>query len=137
MACWLLKTDPETYSFDDLLRDKQTSWDGIRNHQARNSLAAMKPGDKCFIYHSGADPAIVGTAKVVKAAYRDPGADDSRWLSVDLKAGRRLARPVPLAAIRKHRALGSMALLKQSRLSVTPVTEEEWLVVEGLAAGED
>jgi predicted RNA-binding protein with PUA-like domain len=126
MAHWLIKSDPETYSFDDLLCDKKTSWDGVRNHQARNNLAAMKVGDSCLVYHSGEEPAIVGTAKVVKSAYPDPKADDPRWLSVDLQAGKRLSRAVPLAEMKKHSVLSKMAVMRQSRLSVSPVTEEEW-----------
>ena len=134
MAHWLLKTDAETYSFDDLLGDKTTHWDGVRNHQARNYLASMMPGDECFIYHSGRDPGIVGTARILKAAYCDPKADDPRWLNVDLKVLKRLARVVPLAEIREHKALTQMALLRQSRLSVSPVTDAEWKAVLELAS---
>lgn len=127
MAYWLLKTDPETYSFADLVRDQATSWDGIRNHQARNYLAQMKAGDACLVYHSGPEPGIVGTAKVVKAAYRDPGADDPRWLNVDVRAGKPLKRPVSLAEVKVHPVLKGMALVRQSRLSVSPVAPGEWL----------
>lgn len=134
MAHWLLKSDPETYSFDDLLRDKTTCWDGIRNHQARNFLAQMKSGDECLIYHSGGEPGIVGTAKIARAGYPDPKADDPRWLNIDLRVGRRLPRSVPLSEIKGHKALLKMALVRQGRLSVTPVTDAEWDAVLALAA---
>jgi predicted RNA-binding protein with PUA-like domain len=134
MAHWLLKSDPETYSFDDLVRDGTTVWDGIRNHQARIHLAAMKAGDECLMYHSGKEPGIVGTAKVARAAYRDPKADDPRWLNVDLKSGKRLRRAVSLAEVKKHPALKSMAVVRQSRLSVSPVTDAEWKAVVALGA---
>lgn len=136
MAYWLLKSDPETYSFADLLRDKTTTWDGIRNHQARNYLAQMKPGDECFIYHSGGEPGIVGRARILKAPYSDPKADDPRWLNVDLRVSGSLDRALSLAEIKKHKTLAKMALVRQGRLSVTPVTDAEWktaleLSVEG------
>lgn len=137
MAYWLLKSDPESYSFADLARDKQTVWDGIRNHQARNYLARMKVGDGCLVYHSGEERAIVGTARIARAAYGDPGAEDPRWLNVDLRVGKRLARPLCLADIKAHRILARMAILKQSRLSVCPVTEEEWRVVGELTGSPD
>jgi predicted RNA-binding protein with PUA-like domain len=135
MSYWLLKSDPETYSFDDLVRDKTTAWDGVRNYQARNNLALVKRGDECYIYHSVKDPAIVGTARVIKAAYSDPDADDPRWLNVDVKAGKHLAVPVPLAQIKKHAVLSGMALVRQSRLSVCPVSAEEWMAIQKLAGG--
>jgi predicted RNA-binding protein with PUA-like domain len=126
MAHWLLKSDPDAYSFDDLVNDKTTRWDGIRNHQARSHVAAMKAGDQCLVYHSGSEPAIVGTAKIVKSAYPEPKADDPRWVCVDIQAGKRLKRSVPLAEIRKHPELSNMGIVRQSRLSVCPVTDAEW-----------
>ncbi len=132
MNYWLIKSDPETYSFEDLCRDQTTAWDGVRNYQARNNLAAMKAGDLCLVYHSGANPAVVGTAKVVKAAYPDPKAEDPRWVNVDIQAGQTLARPVSLAEIKKHALLSQMELVRQSRLSVAPVRAAEWAEVMAL-----
>lgn len=133
MSYWLLKSDPETYSFEDLVRDKKTAWDGVRNYQARNNLARMKRGDKCYIYHSVKNPAVVGTAEVIKAAYSDPESDDPRWLNVDVRAGKHLPEPVSLLEIKKHPALSEMALVRQSRLSVCPMSAKEWAVVQKLA----
>src|SRR5262245_27083356 len=133
MAHWLLKSDPETYSFDDLARERTAVWDGIRNHLARIHLQAMRVGDTLLIYHSGSGAAVVGTATVTRAAYPDPRADDPRWVNIDIKAGKRLATAVPLAAIRKHPLLRGMGILKQSRLSVSPVTAAEWKAVHELA----
>jgi predicted RNA-binding protein with PUA-like domain len=133
MAFWLLKSDPGTYSFDDLLADRTTTWDGIRNHQARLHLLAMKAGDSLLMYHSGSDPAVVGTATVIRAAYPDPRADDPRWVNVDIRAGKKLKGPVTLAAIREDAVLKGMAILRQSRLSVAPVTPAEWKAVHRLA----
>ena len=126
MKHWLLKTEPGTYSWADLARKKRDRWDGIRNHQARNNLAAMSVGDPALIYHSGGDKSAVGLAKVAKAAYPEPGADDPRWLAVDVAAVRSLERPVTLAEMKKDPKLVAMALLKQSRLSVVPVTKAEF-----------
>ena len=135
MAYWLLKTEPEEYSFDDLVRDRRGEWDGVRNHLARNHLAAMKPGDECLIYHTGKARVVVGTAVVVRAAYPDPTADDPRWLAVALESGRRLPVPVPLAAMRSEEALAGMDILKQTRLSVCPVSAREWRTILRLARG--
>ena len=133
MNYWLIKSDPETYSFEDLCRDRTTAWDGVRNYQARNNLAAMQAGDLCLVYHSGGGPAIVGIAEVVKAAYPDPKADDPRWVNVDVRAGETLARAVSLAQIKKHPLLSQMAVVRQGRLSVSPVTAAEWAAVMALA----
>lgn len=133
MNYWLIKSDPETYSFADLQRDRTTAWDGVRNYQARNNLAAMEAGDRCLVYHSGANPAVVGTAEVVKAAYPDPKSDDPRWLNVDVQAGETLARAVPLAELKRHSLLSQMAVVRQGRLSVSPVTAAEWAAVMALA----
>jgi len=123
---WLLKTEPGTYSWSELARKKRDRWDGIRNHQARNNLASMSIGDAALIYHSGDDKSVVGLAKVSKAAYPEPGADDPRWLAVDVEAVRSLDRPVTLAEMKKHAKLAGMALLKQSRLSVVPLSKAEY-----------
>lgn len=126
---WLVKSDPEEYSFENLLKDGKASWDGIRNYAARNHMKAMKKGDKVLVYHSGGISAVVGTATVTKAFYRDPTADDDTWVSVELKAGRALEKPVTLAEIKKDKRLKDMILLKISRLSVMPVTEEEFTII--------
>jgi predicted RNA-binding protein with PUA-like domain len=133
MNYWLIKSEPDTYSFEDLRRDRKTAWDGVRNYQARNNLAAMKKGDVCLVYHSGPNPGIVGTAKVVKTAYADPNAEDPRWVNVDVQAGTALAHPVGLAALKKHPLLSQMAVVRQGRLSVSPVKEEEWTAIMALA----
>jgi predicted RNA-binding protein with PUA-like domain len=134
MSYWLLKTDTDTYSFDDLQRDKSTEWDGVRNYQARNHLVAMKVGDECLIYHSGKDRCVMGTAKVTRAAYPDPKAEDPRWVNVDIKIGKAVRTPVTLAEMKAEAALSEMALIKQSRLSVCPMTRKEWQIVQKLAA---
>ncbi len=126
MAYWLLKTEPSAYSFEDLVHDGQTYWDGVRNYQARNNMKAMKKGDLCAIYHSMGPKAAVGIARVVRTAYQDPETDDERWVAVDLAVEKRLKRPVGLAEMKDHPVLSSMALVKQSRLSVCPVTSEQW-----------
>jgi predicted RNA-binding protein with PUA-like domain len=123
---WLLKTEPDTYAWSDLARKRRDRWDGIRNPQARNNLAAMSVGDTALIYHTGEEKRVVGVAKVAKAAYPDPGADDSRWLAVDVEAVRPLERPVTLAEIKAESKLAGLALLKQSRLSVVPLAKVEF-----------
>ena len=126
MAYWLLKTEPEAYSFEDLERDGETPWDGVRNYQARNNLQAMAAGDRCLIYHSVGPREVVGIAEVVRAAYPDPSSDDERWVCVDVRPVKRLGTPVQLAQIRADPALADMALLRNTRLSVGPVREKEW-----------
>ena len=127
MAHWIVKTEPSTYSWSDLARDKRTRWDGVRNHQAKNNLAAMKKGDLVLVYHSGSDKRVVGVARVVREAYSDPtAADDVGWLAVDLEAVEALATPVALGDIKGHPALGDIALVHQGRLSVMPVSAREF-----------
>ena len=123
MKYWLLKTEPSTYSWSDLAKKKRDRWDGIRNHQARNNLAAMSQGDTALIYHSGDEKSVVGIARIAKAAYPEPGAEDPRWLAVDIDAVCAIARPVTLAEMKQSKA--AMALFKQSRLSVVPLTKAE------------
>lgn len=125
MASWLAKTEPSTYSWQDLARDKRTRWDGVRNAQARNNLAAMRKGDEVLIYHSGDERAVVGIATVAKAPYPDPTANDPRWVCVDLAAKKPLTTPVVLATIKATPELSKMALVKHSRLSVMPVDAAE------------
>jgi predicted RNA-binding protein with PUA-like domain len=123
MDYWLLKTEPETYSWDNLVNDKNTVWDGVKNFQARNNLKAMKKGDKVFVYHTGSEKAVVGTAKVTKAAYADP--KDDEWLVIEIAPERKLKRPVALAEVKADKKLQTMALVKYARLSVQPVKKEE------------
>jgi len=129
MAYWLAKSEPSVYSWDQLVADKQTCWSGVRNYAARLHLRAMKKGDEVFFYHSNDGTCIVGIAKVVKEAYQDPTTDDDRWVAVDLKAHRKLQTPITLDAIKKDKRLANMALIRISRLSVQPVTAEEWEMV--------
>jgi len=118
---WLVKSDPETYGWDELVKDGKTRWDGVRNAQARNNLQAMRAGDLALFYHSGEGKQIVGVAKVVKAAYPDPTTDDARWLVVDLAPVARLREPVTLADVKRDAALADIALVRQGRLSVMPI----------------
>lgn len=123
---WLLKTEPSTYSFDRLVAEKRAVWDGVRNNLALIHLRGMKPGDKLLIYHSGAEKAVVGTAKVVAAAYPDPRGTDPKQVVVDVAPDSRLAGPVPLATIKADPALAELPLIRNSRLSVMPVTPDQW-----------
>jgi len=134
MNYWLMKTEPGTYSWDDLVKDKKTTWDGVRNYQARNNLKAMKKGDKVFIYHSMDDKAVVGTATISKENFPDP--KDNAWLSVEISAGKKLKKPVTLAQIKTDKRLSDMVLVKSSRLSVQPVKEEEFSIVLSLSEDE-
>ena len=129
MAYWLVKSEPFVYSFEQLVKDKQTRWDGVRNYAARLHLRNMKKGDEVLYYHSMDELAIVGIAKVSKEAYPDPTAKEGDWSAVDLKALRKLKTPVPLADIKKDKRLSQMALVRIGRLSVQPVTEEEWNII--------
>lgn len=126
MAYWLLKTEPGEYSFEDLEREGVGRWDGVRNPQALGYLRAMEPGDGVVVYHSGAGRAAVGLAVVERAAYPDPTADDGRWVAVDVRADRRLARPVTLAELRGEEAFADSPLTRQGRLSVVPLTPVQW-----------
>lgn len=124
MNYWLLKTEPETYSWNDLVRDKKGVWDGVRNFQARRNLKSMAKGDIALIYHTGDQKAIVGLALVTKAPYPEP--KDPAWIAVDLAPDKALANPVTLANIRQDKSLAAMVLVKVSRLSVQPVRPEEF-----------
>lgn len=126
MAFWLVKSEPEAFSWAQQVHNNVEPWTGVRNYQARNNLAAMKIGDLAFFYHSVSEKRIVGVVEVVREAYPDPTADDPRWVCVDVKAMGAFDRPVSLAEIKADPALADMALLKQSRLSVAPVTEKEF-----------
>ena len=125
MADWILKSEPSAYSYEQLEKDGQTRWDGVRNFQARNNLKLMKVGDHCFIYHSLGPKEIVGIATVTRTFYRDPTSDDDLWVAVDLKPKQRLKKPVTLTMLKEHPKLKNIALVKQSRLSVSPITHDE------------
>lgn len=123
MNYWLIKTEPGTYSWDDLVKDKKTTWDGVRNFQARNNLKAMKKGDIAFFYHSGEDKAIIGTAKISKESFPDP--KDKDWVAVEITIERKLKKPITLAEVKAEKQLSNMALVRSSRLSVQPMRDEE------------
>lgn len=126
MNYWLVKTEPEEYSFDKLLLEGKVVWDGVRNFQARNNLKAMKIGDKVFVYHSGKSKDIVGIAEVIKEHYPDPSDKTNLWVVVELKPLRKLNQPITLTQIKKEKALSGLPLLKQSRLSVMLVAKDEF-----------
>ncbi|MFO1501107.1 MAG: EVE domain-containing protein [Verrucomicrobiota bacterium] len=123
---WLVKQEPESYSWDNLVQDGQTAWTGVRNFQARNNLRAMKKGDSVFFYHSGEAKEIVGLAKVQKEAYADPTATEGDWVAVDIAAVKPLANPVPLGQVKADAELKLMPLVRNSRLSVSPVTPAQF-----------
>jgi predicted RNA-binding protein with PUA-like domain len=131
MARWLMKSEPESYGWADLVRDRATEWDGVRNNAARLHLKAMKQGDEAFFYHSMSDKAVVGIMRVTRAAEPDPRAPE--WVRVRVEPVRALARPVTLAEIKAEPALAKMELIRQSRLSVAPVRDEEWARVLEMA----
>ena len=124
MARWLMKSEPEAYSWSDLVRDGGTEWDGVRNNAARLHLKAMKAGDEAFLYHSMSDKAVVGIMRITREAQPDP--KDNNWVSVRVEPVEELARPVTLAEIKAEPKLAKMELIRQSRLSVAPVRDDEW-----------
>lgn len=124
MNYWLVKQEPEKYSFDDLIKDKQTIWDGVRNYQARNNLRDMKRGDKVLYYHSGSEKSVVGVAKVERESFPDPS--DEKWIAVEIKPVEKFNKPVMLVEIKAEKSLENIALIKQSRLSVMPLMREEF-----------
>ena len=133
MAHWLMKSEPGTYSWSDLLRDGSTEWDGVRNPAARLHLKAMKRGDEVFFYHSGNERSVIGIMRVAREAAPDP--KDANWVSVEVEPVRALSSPVSLKAIKAEPSLGKMELVRQSRLSVSPVRDEEWEAICRLSAG--
>lgn len=133
MSYWLVKSEPSTYSYDQLVKDKITSWDGVRNYAARNHLKSMKKNDQVLFYHSNEGLDIVGIATVAKEAYQDPTTDEKAWVVVDLKPHKRLKIPVPLTLIKTDKRLSEMALVRLGRLSVQPVSDAEWKVIMELA----
>ena len=123
---WLLKTEPSTYSWDDLLREETATWDGVSNPVALAHLAEMKAGDDALIYHTGKEKAVIGLARVTSAAYPDPGASDPKLLVVDIEPVRPLSRAVPLAEIKADALFANSPLVRQGRLSVVPLTDEQF-----------
>jgi predicted RNA-binding protein with PUA-like domain len=132
MAFWLIKSEPYKYGWDQLQRDRRTFWDGVRNYQARNNLQAMKRGDLCLFYHSNEGLEVVGIARVAREAYQDPTTDDDRWVVVDVVPHKALAEPVPLSTLKTSPRTKGMGLIRQGRLSVSPVTAAEFRAVLAL-----
>ena len=133
MAKWLMKSEPASYGWDDLVRDGGTEWDGVRNNAARLHLRAMRPGDEALLYHSMSDKAVVGIVRIAGAPH--PDAKDGDWVAVRVEPVRPLERPVTLAEIKAEPSLKAMELIRQSRLSVAPVRAEEWRKLLAMAAG--
>lgn len=132
MAYWLLKSEPSVYSWEQFVNDGKTHWNGVRNHQAANNMKAMKKGDQAFFYHSNEGKEIVGIAEITKTAYPDHTDETGKFCMVDLKPVKPLKRFVTLAEMKAHPDLQSMALIRQSRLSVTPVSDKEWALITSL-----
>ena len=135
MAYWLIKSEPSAYSWDQLVKDKKTSWTGVRNFQAQINLKAMKVGDRAFFYHSGEGKEIVGIAEVVKTAYPDATDKEGKSVTVDFKAVEPVKRKVTLAEIKADPKFKEMKLVRQSRLSVSPVSDEHWKLLLKMASG--
>jgi len=133
MAYWLLRSEPDAYSWDDLIRDGATEWNGVRNYTARNFLKDMQPGDRAFFYHSNTEKAVVGIMEITRAW--QPDGDDGKWASVAIKPVAKLNKPVPLADIKAEPRLAQIEVLRQSRLSVTPVRDAEWTVLLEMGEG--
>lgn len=130
MRYWILRSEPDAYSWDDLVRDGGTEWNGVRNYTARNFLKDMQPGDQALFYHSNTQKAAVGIMEIMRAW--QPDGEDGKWASVAVKPVRPLAKPVPLEAIKAEPMLQALEMLRQSRLSVTPVRPEEWTLLAGM-----
>ena len=131
MNYWLVKTEPETYSWNNLVKDRNGVWDGVRNFQARSNMKAMKKGDQVFVYHTGDEKAVVGIAHVTKEGY--PDANDEAWVAVDLVADKKLKKTVSLSQIKADKKLANMVLVRASRLSVQPVRQEEFDYIVALS----
>ena len=130
---WLMKSEPEAYSFDRLVEEGRTLWDGVRNYRARNNLQAMQVGDQAFFYHSVSDKEIVGIVRISKAGLADPRDDSGTWAAVEIEPVRKFERPVTLAAIKADPTLEEIELLRQSRLSVAEIRPEEWEKIRRMA----
>lgn len=132
---WLVKEEPTHYCYDDLVRDGRTSWTGVRNPLAQKHLRAIREGDRIFFYHTGNEKAVVGVAKALGNAYPDPADPDGKLYAVDVGPVKKLKAPVTLAAIKADAAFASFPLVRMARLSVMPVTDEEWARIEGMSSG--
>ena len=130
---WLFKTEPSVYSFQQLQKDKRTVWDGVANNLALKNLKDIKKGDLIFIYHTGDEKAAIGVAKALGGAYPDHSKNDPKLLVVDIEAGKPLARPVTLAEVKAHPKLKNFDLVRNSRLSIMKVADEQWKIMEGMA----
>ena len=126
---WLLKSEPSTWSWNDQVRERETMWDGVRNYQARNNLIKMKKGDLCFFYHSVSEKSIVGIVEVVKESYPDPTDKSGKFVVVDVKTKSKIKQAISLEIIKNTAGLENIALLKQSRLSVMPISNKEWNLI--------
>jgi len=135
MKYWLVKSEPFKYSWDDFLKDGWTYWDGVRNYQARNNLQCMTRGDLVLYYHSDEGLEVVGIAEVIKEAYQDPTTDDKRWVVVDLRPKETFKNPISLSEIKKDKRLQHIGLIKQTRLSVMPVTKKEFDTIKSMGMG--
>ena len=133
MNYWLVKTEPGTYSWDDLIRDKKTTWDGVRNFQARSNLKEMKKGDLVFVYHSGEEKAVVGIAEITKEFFPDP--KDKEWAAVEIGFKKKIKNPVTLTTVKANKKLSNMYLVRAARLSVQAVTKDEFDLVISLSEG--
>lgn len=136
MAHWLMKSEPDEFGWDDLVQKGEAMWDGVRNHQAANNMRTMKVGDRAFFYHSGPSagkigPHIIGIMEISKGPSPDPADED--WVVVHVKPGEKLPAPVPLSALKKEQALADMKVVRQPRLSVSPVSASEWKMIDILA----
>lgn len=136
MASWLFKEEPNHYSFEDLFRDKRATWNGVENNLALKHLRSVQKGDRVFYYHTGKEKAVVGVMEVVKGPYCDPAGDDPRLVVVDVKPVRRLDRPVSLAEIKSNSKFADFDLVRNSRLSVMPVTDQQWSEIERMSKRE-
>lgn len=135
MNYWLVKQEPTAYSWDDFVKDGKTAWTGVRNFQARNNLRSMKAGDRVLFYHSVTDKAVIGEAEVVREAFTDPTATEGNWIAVELKPIKRLPRRVSLEEIKADKKLSQLALVRSPRLSVMPVTADEYRAILALSKG--
>ena len=135
MNYWLVKQEPTAYSWDDFVKDGKTAWTGVRNFQARNNLRSMKAGDRVLFYHSVTDKAIIGEAEVVREAFTDPTATEGNWIAVELKPIKTLRRRVSLEEIRADKKFSQLALVRSPRLSVMPVTADEYRAILALSKG--
>lgn len=133
MNYWLVKSDPDTYGWDELVKEKNTAWTGVRNYQARNNLKLMKKGDEIFFYHSGNESSVVALAKVVKEFYQDPTTKEPAWVCVNIAAVKKLNRAVSLQEIKANSALKNLLLVRNGRLSVMPVSEKEFKAIMQMA----